>query len=275
MLDPLNSTAASTLAAEAAQLETQAMASDRRGDVAGAVSFYAQAAAKLSEAATQLPVTSPDTRQILNHRQEILRRVDYLQSLFPGQTPQIPIESHITSLALGQPVDSGTPPGTPSRGGSASAVTTAAALGGITGLVLLGPITAVAGAAGLAYAATRTDTAVGAGVRAVASTTNKAVAGAGEFDKKHGLSARAKELGSVAYERTVEFENKHHVGEKLKNGVVLTGKKIAQINNKYHITDKAASALGAGMAKITSWLGGGSTASAGAGAGAGAGAERK
>ena len=259
MLDPLNSTLASSLAAEAAQLETQAMASDRRGDVSSAVSFYTQASARLSEAASQLPVTSPDTRLILNHRMEVLRRIDYLQSLFPGQTPQIPIESHLTSLALGQTV--ATPPGTPSGGNGGATVTTAAAIGGITGLVLLGPLTAVAGAAGLAYAATRTDTTVGASVRAVASTTNKAVAGAGEFDKKHGLSARAKELGSVAYERTVEFENKHHVGEKIKNGVVMTGKKISEFNDKYHITDKAASAIGTGMAKLTSWLGGSSNAS--------------
>lgn len=265
MLDPLNSTLASSLAAEAAQLETQAMSSDRRGDVAMAISFYTQAASKLSDAASQLPVTSPDTRLILNHRIEVLKRVDYLQTLFPGQTPQIPIDSHITSLALGQPVTSTTPPSTPSgASGPSATVTTAAALGGITGLVLLGPLTAVAGAAGLAYAATRTDTAVGSGVRAVASTTNKAVAGAGEFDKKHGLSTKAKELGSVAYKRTVEFENKHHVGEKIKNGVVATGKKISEINAKYHITDKAASAIGSGMAKITSWLGGSSSSVPGA-----------
>jgi hypothetical protein len=266
MLDPLNSTMASSLTNEAAQLETQAMTSDRRGEVSTAINFYTQVAAKLSEAASQLPVTSPDTRLVLNHRMEVLRRLDYLQSLFPGQTPQIPIESHITSLSIGHPV--GTPPGTPSGTSTmaTSAIATAAALGGITGLILLGPITGVAGAAGLAYAATRTDTTVGQGVHAVASTTNKAVAGASDFDQKHGLTNRAKELGSAAYDRTVEFERKHHVGAKIKNGVAFTGKKLSDFNNKYQITDKAASALGTGMAKLTSWMGGSTSATGAAGA---------
>jgi len=90
----------------------------------------------------------------------------------------------------------------------------AAVAGGVAGLVLLGPLTAVVAAGGAAYAATRKDD-----VGAAAQATGKATVAVGdkavEFDKQHDISGKAKKAAADAARAASEFNEKHDVGGKV------------------------------------------------------------
>lgn len=254
MLDPLNATNASQIAADASTVEQSAIEKDRSGDVNAAISLYNQVASKLSAAAAQLPVNHPDAKTILNHRIEVLRRIDYLQSLFPGQTPSIPVENHIQPVQVAL----GSRPNTPSKSAGGSSNTTlaaSAAIGGIGGLILLGPVTAVAGAVGLAYAATRQD-AVGTTVRAVADSGVAVGNQAAKLDQKHGITTKAKVFAVTAFNRTKELDEKYHVTSTVKSGIVTAATKISETNEKYKITDRVASGISSGFSTLTGWISG-------------------
>ena len=255
MLDPFEAPDAARVATEAASLEQQAIDKDRSGDVTAALSLYNQAASKLSVAAAQLPVDHGDTKAILNHRLEVLRRIDYLQSLFPGQTPQVPIESHIqpVQLSLGS---SGSKPSTPEGKGTGNkTLATAAAIGGLGGLVLLGPISAVAGAVGFAYCSTQKG-ALGSTVRVVADGSAAAVTKANDFDNQHGITTKARKISVAAFQRTKEFDDKYQVTATVKTGVVAAANSIVEVNKKYSITDKAGKAISRGLSSIADLLSG-------------------
>ena len=252
MLDPLGSDA-TQLVTEAATYEQQAFVKDRAGDITLAVSLYHQTASRLAMAASQMPVDHADTKAVLNHRLEILRRIDYLQSLFPGQAPQVSIESHIqpVQLSMNSASSSSGSPSSPEKKNKTLA--TAAAIGGIGGLIMLGPISAVAGAVGLAYASTQKN-AVGSTVRVIADSSVSAVSKAGEFDKEHGITSKAKELTVAAYRKSVALDNKYHITDTVKSGVVSAASAVSSVNTKYGITDKAGRALSRSMSAVTDWL---------------------
>ena len=87
-------------------------------------------------------------------------------------------------------------PSSPSSG-SSKVVAGAAVAGGVAGMVLMGPLTAVVAAGGAAYAATRKD-----GVGEVAQATGKAAVAVGdkaaEIDREHDLSGKAKKAATDA-----------------------------------------------------------------------------
>ena len=254
MLEPGSSnTTAAQIVSEASKVEQAAFEKDRNGDVTSAISLYNQVASKLSAAAAQLPMNSEDAKAILNHRIEVLRRIDYLQSLFPGQEAAIPLEQHILPATVG--VAQSSRPETPSKKSGPSTMAVAAGIGGIGGLILLGPITAVAGAVGLAYATTRKDTVVGKTVVGVSDASAAVVGGVSKIDQKHGISTKAKVFAVTAFSKTKEFDDRYKVTSTVKSGVASAVTKISETNEKYKLTDRAASAISSGFTTMTNWIG--------------------
>jgi hypothetical protein len=214
----------------ASVVEQEAISMDRKGDLSTAIARYTEVAGILTQAVAAMPLTSPDTHMVLTHKTEVLKRIEYLKSILDsGQTrAAISVEAHIQPVQIGNPQTSPTSSSASAPRGGLSSVGTAAAIGGVTGLVLLGPITAVAGAAALAYGATRTDTPWGASIRGVARGTNAVVGTAADLNEKLGVTETVRNISVGAYKKTAEFNEKYGVTETVKTGVIYAGNAVGQ-----------------------------------------------
>jgi hypothetical protein len=130
----------SRILTEASAVEQNAFRCDREGSVAEALSLYYDTVSRLQQALSLCPFNDPDGVAIERHIGEIQNRISYLSSLSSSTKPMIPLESHIQPVQLSIPVSpthSSEPSGTSTMGA-------AAAIGGLGGLLLLGPIGLVA-----------------------------------------------------------------------------------------------------------------------------------
>jgi len=87
--------------------------------------------------------------------------------------------------------------------GGSGTLAAAAAIGGAAGLILLGPLTAVAAAGAAAYATTRTDE-VGDVARGTAKAAIDGVDAARQFDAEHNISGRAVSAAKAAAAKAKE-----------------------------------------------------------------------
>ena len=130
----------SQILTDAARVEQDAMECDRAGNVTDALSRYFETMNRLQSALSLCPYNDPDGLAIERHISEIQDRVNYLSSLSSTAKPVIPLESHIHAVQLSIPQSPTTRAGT----SSASTMGAAAAIGGVGGLLLLGPLGLVA-----------------------------------------------------------------------------------------------------------------------------------
>jgi hypothetical protein len=130
----------SSLVTDAAAIEQTAMQSDRDARVAEAITLYSQAIEKLQSALSLCPYNDPDGLSIERHIGEIQNRISYLSSLSATARPVIPLESHIHAVQLSIPVS----PRNASGPSSTQTMGAAAAIGGVGGLLLLGPLGLIA-----------------------------------------------------------------------------------------------------------------------------------
>ena len=227
---------------EASAIEQRAISFDRAGNVAEAITCYESAVIKLNQALSLCPLNHPDAEPIQEHVSEIQNRVRYLSVAVPGR-PLISLESHISpvQLSVSSPIS------------KSSTMGAAAAIGGVGGLLLLGPLGLVAGAAGAAYATTRSGT-VGTATRGVAQGSVAMVEKAGELDREHHITAKARELTSAAVSKASAFDQEYHVTDRVKAATSETARVLSDFNTKYQVTDKVSSGISSGIATISNWF---------------------
>jgi len=107
----------------------------------------------------------------------------------------------------------------------------AAAIGGATGLLLMGPVSAVALGVGAAYAATREDKA-GSAVRKVGTAGVKAVHRARAIDEEYRISTHALAVGQSAIDQVAPLVSKYGIADKAR----FTGKALHSFNEKHRVT---------------------------------------
>jgi len=180
------------LAREASAMEGEAVQLDLQGRAAAAAEGYRRAAARLREAAAACPTGHPDSQVLGQHARAVLARAEYLEGL--GGAPAAPLEEH---LLLAQAA-SGSPAGCTREASSgrrpARVMGAAAAVGGATGLLVLGPLGGAALGAATALATTREDRA-GTAARKLGDAGLRLYARAKKVDREHGLSRRAASAG--------------------------------------------------------------------------------
>jgi hypothetical protein len=240
----------SQILTEAASIEQSAMTSDRSGSVRQAVDSYNACIERLSEGLSLIPLNHPDAIPIEHHISEIQNRISYLLSLPETATPLIPLESHISPCQL-------TVESSPSMS-AGKTMGTAAALGGVGGLLLLGPLGLIAGAAGAAYASTRSDE-IGDTTRVMARSSFAVVDKVREVDREHQISATAKAMGSAAIAKANEINQKYEVTETVKSAGAEAARRLSEINDRYKITDSISNGISSGFASLSSFLGSGRT----------------
>jgi hypothetical protein len=235
----------SQILTDAAAIEQQAMQLDRAGQVQAAAQTYNSALAKLSEGLSLVPLNHPDATPIEHHISEVQNRVSYLLSMPESARPLIPLESHISPVQLS--VESS------QQLSSSQTMGTAAAIGGVGGLLLLGPIGLLAGAAGAAYAATRDDD-IGATTRGVAQKSYSVVDKVREVDRDHQISATAKSVGSAAVAKVSEINQKYEVTDTVKGAGSEAARRLSAFNERYKITDSITSGISSGVASLSSFM---------------------
>lgn len=235
----------SQLLSEASVAEQQAMSADRDGKVAYAQESYQICIDKLKQALSLCPLQHPDAEVIQQHITEIHNRIVYLSTLSYSSRPLIPLESHIS------PVQLSVAPAAPIS--TSKTMGAAAAIGGVGGLLLLGPLGLVAGAAGAAYATTRDDR-LGSATRGVAQSSVVMANKAGEIDREHHITAKAREMGSAAISKASEFDQRYEVTEKVKAAGAETARALSDFNQKYKVTETVSSGVSSGIAKLSSFF---------------------
>lgn len=137
----------------------------------------------------------------------------------------------------------------PVREGSAREVGGAAAMGGMAGLLVFGPLGGLLGAGGGAVAAT-THGKTGATTRAVGDV----VASAGErlqrFSRQHRVPEQSSKGMSSMSKSVQSFEDTHHVKERAAKTLVAAGKSWKSFDQKHSVTEKTST----GIIKSCQWM---------------------
>jgi len=291
-------TRAMQTAIAAAALENEAMKLDRAGSLKEAAGAYRDSAAKLLEAAAACPEQHPDGPVLEHHAREVLARAIYLEGVEPGSEDVISLEEHINSVQLtmgSAPPEprprsgSGIAPaaaapapssyetggssgstssastasaaggGSTSKKGDSKVMGTAAAIGGAAGLLLMGPLSAVAVGATAAYATTREDKA-GSAVRKVSSVSLKAADKVrGYVDDDNRMTNRVSNASSTAVNNVKAIDERYGVSNKAKRATTSTHQALVNFNNRHQVGDKlsrgldnTASALSSGLSRVFS-----------------------
>jgi len=239
----------SQILTEASRIEQEAMESDRAGNVSIALSRYFEAMNQLQTGLSLCPYNDPDGLAIERHISEIQDRVKYLSSLSATAKPVIPLESHIHPVQLSIPVSPTNRPGV----SAASTMGAAAAIGGVGGLLLLGPLGLVAGAAGAAYATTRSDN-IGSSARGVARGSISVIDKATEVNRDAGITDKAKQFGSAAVNKATEINEQYQVTATVKQVGSEAYKRLSSFNQEYKVTDKISAGLAAGFNTLSNFL---------------------
>ena len=233
---------------EASIAEQRAMEADRAARVSEAINLYTESIDKLRYGLSLCPLNHPDAYPLQKHIAEIQNRLGYLSSLPVTAKPLIPLESHIFPVELSVVSSS-------SQGGSSagSTIGTAAAIGGVGGLLLLGPLGLVAGAAGAAYASTRSDQ-IGSTTRGVARTSAAVVDRVLDVNREHGIASKAIEIGSAAVAKASEINEKYEVASRVKAAGSEAYKRLSTFDQEYKVTERIGSSISAGLTTITNFL---------------------
>eukprot|EP00747_Dinoflagellata_sp_TGD_P165154 gnl/TRDRNA2_/TRDRNA2_186054_c0_seq1.p2 gnl/TRDRNA2_/TRDRNA2_186054_c0~~gnl/TRDRNA2_/TRDRNA2_186054_c0_seq1.p2 ORF type:complete len:273 (+),score=106.68 gnl/TRDRNA2_/TRDRNA2_186054_c0_seq1:88-906(+) len=252
------------LAVEASNLENNAMELDRANKSTEAAAEYRKASAKLLEATKSCPPDHADVPVLTKHAEEVAARATYLEGL-NGAAPTTPLEDTIHSVHLTMEVAEN--PTEEKKGTKKNVMAAAAVIGGVAGLICIGPLAALAVAGGAAYATTRDDV-VGEKARMVGSKGVEAVktakesvktfddenkvtetikekskearasitAKASELDEEYKIREKAALAASKTQEALTEFDEKHDVSGTVKKTVEKVQEKVEKVGAK--VVDK-------------------------------------
>mmetsp|Transcript_28704 Transcript_28704/g.63273 ORF Transcript_28704/g.63273 Transcript_28704/m.63273 type:complete len:257 (-) Transcript_28704:233-1003(-) len=234
---------------QASQTENLGMELDRAGKGAEAAEKYGQAASELRKASLMVPPSHQDFAALTAHEEQLELRAEYCRNN-PAGIPAIPLEEMIQGIQLSMPApDAAAPQG----GSDMRTVGGAAAVGGIAGLILMGPITGVALAGGAAYAATRRDS-FGNAARGAGNAAAVGFDKAKEVNTKYGVTDKISSGVQSGVAKAKELDQKHKVSEQVQKGVNTAAQKATAFNQEHKVTEKASAALMAGASKVGSFF---------------------
>ena len=110
----------------------------------------------------------------------------------------------------------------------------AAAVGATAGLLISGPVVALAGAIG-AGVATMTSGTTGGVARSAGTMGAAGYDKAVDLDKKHHIVDKTKKAGSSAYSSAKQFDEKHNVSGKTKAAASTAAKRASEFNAKVRV----------------------------------------
>jgi hypothetical protein len=239
----------SQILTDASEIEQGAMFRDRNGDVPEALRLYQETVNLLQSALSLCPFNDPDGLAIERHIHEIQIRLSYLSTLSASAKPLIPLDTHIHPVQLSIPVS----PKSHTEPSSTTTMGAAAAIGGVGGLLLLGPLGLVAGAAGAAYATTRSDN-IGSSARGVARGSISVIDKASELNREAGITDKAKQVGSAALNKAAAINEQYQVTTTVKAVGSEAFKRLSTFNEDYKVTDRIASGIAAGFSTLSNFL---------------------
>lgn len=235
-------------------MENEAMELDRYGAIAEAADMYRRAATRLREAAAACPLDHPDRRVLQEHASEVSTRAAYLDGLEgSNDVPAIPLEEHINSVRLAMGTSTAPVVGDMFESGEAAfedtawtvisayddraVVCAAAAIGGATGLLLMGPVSGAALSAVAAYATTREDTA-GCAARKVGTAGVRVVSRARCIDEEYRISDRAANVGQSALGQIVALGSRSGISDGAKTATTRTQQVLNNFNERHKVADR-------------------------------------
>jgi len=237
--------------------ENAAIDMDRAGDVKGAIAKYEESERELAAAiAAAVPSHAEDHPKLVQHRKEVLSRIQHLKSL-NGKPATIPVEDQIKAVQLGMAASASASAAVGSAGGIKT-LAACAALGAGAGLLVLGStvgatVAVVGGAAGAAYCATRSDK-VGDAARGAGNIALQGVDKAKEINQKHDITGKITVAGTQAITVAKETDQKYGVSTKVSAGVGAAVKRASEFESKHKVTDKVVSGFAAGLGRISAAL---------------------
>uniref|UniRef100_A0A7S3XJN7 Uncharacterized protein n=1 Tax=Oxyrrhis marina TaxID=2969 RepID=A0A7S3XJN7_OXYMA len=195
-----------------------------------------------------VPPSHQDFAALTTHEEQLELRAEYCRNN-PSGIPAVPLEEMIKGIQLSMPApaDAAAPQGSSDM----RSVGGAAAVGGIAGLILMGPITGVALAGGAAYAATRRDS-FGNAARGAGNAAAVGFDKAKEVSSKYGVTDKISSGVQSGVAKAKELDQKHKVSEQVQKGVSTAAQKAAAFNQEHKVTEKASAALMAGASKMGS-----------------------
>jgi len=233
---------------------TQAVQQDGQGNLEEAIKLYNTAASqleKLIESGTGSPSDLEDWKSKV---QQYKTRVTYLQQ----RLQEVKLEQYAQTAKLAQEGMSMAAKGQQAvkAAGGPSPLAGAAAVGAGVGLVLAGPIGALAGAAGIAYAATTKDTGVGEAARKTGQVAVDGYSAVKKFDADYNISSKAYTATKAGINKVTEIEKKYQFTERVGNVVSSTTETITNFEKKNQVISKLGSGLASALDWTTSRLGG-------------------
>eukprot|EP00439_Symbiodinium_sp_Y106_P051902 s1137_g6.t3 len=208
-----------SLVVAAAVVENEAIERDRAGDVPTALKKYEECQGLLARAiAAALPAHPEDHPKLVQHREEVLTRIQHLKS--SSGPPAIPVEQQIRAVQLGMQVANDAGRAATAAGGMKQ-MAAVAAVGAVGGAVVLGStlgcfvtVGAVGGAAAAGMAATRSDK-IGDAARGVGSMALKGVDKAREIDREHDITGKMVHAGTKAVETACTINQQYGIMDKV------------------------------------------------------------
>lgn len=241
----------------AAAAENEAIQLDRAGQSTAALTKYEESEQHFGNAVSSAaPEHAADQPLLAKHREQILLRIRHLKSLH-GEPSTVRVEDHIKTIQLGmqametvqklQEHGERASQVAHERGGT-TAVAGATGVGAVAGLVALGPLGALAGAALGIYAATRQD-GVGDTARSVGQQGAAVAHGAAEFNREHKVVERTVDGLSTAARAAQKVNEEHHVTDRVVEAGTAAVGTVQQVNREYRVSERVVGGIGAALTK--------------------------
>mmetsp|Transcript_10874 Transcript_10874/g.22645 ORF Transcript_10874/g.22645 Transcript_10874/m.22645 type:complete len:273 (+) Transcript_10874:336-1154(+) len=240
--------------AQVIKTATAAVQADGQGNLEDAIALYSQATSQLEKLIAAGGGSESEVEDWQSKVQQYKTRVTYLNQRLQA----VKLEQYAQTAKLAQDGMSIAAKGQEAVkvAGGPSPLAGAAAVGAGLGLVLAGPIGALAGAAGIAYAATTKDNGMGEAARATGQVAVDAYSGVKKFDQDHNISSKAYTATVAGVNKVTEIEQKYQVKERVGNVLSKTTASITEFEKKNKVVEKIGSGLAGALDWTTSRLGG-------------------
>lgn len=230
---------------------TEAVREDGQGNIEQAIALYNTAASQLEKLVESSEGggagSASDVEDWKAKVQQYKTRVTFLQQ----RLQEAKLEQYAQTAKLAQEGMSMAAKGQQAVkvAGGPSPLAGAAAVGAGVGLVLAGPIGALAGAAGIAYAATTKENGVGEAARKTGQVAVDGYSAVRKFDSDYNISSKAYEATIAGVNKITEINNSYQVTDRVSTMAKNTTESITKFEEK----NKVISKLGSGLASALDW----------------------
>ena len=233
---------------------TAAVQQDSQGNLEGAIKLYNEASSLLEKLIASGTGTGPDLEDWQSKVQQYKSRVTYLQQ----RLQEVKLQQYAQTAKLAQDGMSMAAKGQEAVkvAGGPTPLAGAAAVGAGVGLVLAGPIGALAGAAGIAYAATTKDNGMGEVARKTGQVAVDGYSAVRKFDGEYKISSKAYSATVAGVNKVTEIEQKYKIKDRVANVAKSTTEGITNFEKQNRVMEKIGSGLANALDWTTSRLGG-------------------